>query len=557
MEKDTNIELFENTRESQASHTASLEKQLWAVADILRGQMDASEYQRYMLGIIFYKYLSENFEKKVLETYSEDRKNVTVESLIEENKDDIVEEMQDIVGYYIETKFFFRNLIEEIKKGVNGLWNTDYLKSALVNIEESSENFNGLFSDLDLNSSNLGISIQDRNNKMAEVILTIGNIHFHLDDTEIDVLGDAYEYLIANFASSAGKKGGEFYTPQAVAILLSMILAYENPNMSSVYDPTCGSGSLLLRVAKEVKKENKQKQLELGENYVEKYVKINGQELNTTTYNLARMNMAMHGLRPNDFTIHNDNTLTKDKFEGEHFDGIVANPPYSAKWTHTTELESDPRFVKAGKLAPKDKADFAFVQHCWEHLNDGGTAAIVLPHGVLFRSGAEGVIRKYLLENNAIHAVIGLPADLFYGTGIATVIIILKKGRKEEDVLFIDASENFTKKKNGNDLDPANIKKIFDAYTDRKDVEKFANVVKLDSIQEEEHNLNISKYVDISPDEVIIDINEVHQEIQSIQNEINNVNSVIDDFVSQLHEVDEIPVIKKAKDTPESPESLF
>lgn len=307
--------------------------------------------------------------------------------------------------------------------------------------------------------------------------------------------------------------------------------------MKSVYDPTCGSGSLLLQILHNAKKSNN-------------HIKVFGQELNTTTFNLARMNMIMHGQKWDNFNIRNNNTLTNDEFTNEYFDAIGANPPYSAKWKHTSELETDPRFVSSGKLAPKDKADFAFVQHCWHHLNDEGIAAIVLPHGVLFRGGAEGAIRQWLLKENAIHAVIGLPEKLFFGTGIPTVVLILKKGREEDDgVLFVDASQNFTKGKNQNYLEDSHLETIMSAYKERKDVDKFAHLADSDEIEKNDHNLNITRYVDTSEDEVIIDLVEVAKEIAETEAKISALTSEIDVMIGQLVEVDEIPVVKRDENT--------
>lgn len=520
---------------TKAQQTAVLERQLWAVADLFRGQMNPDDYQKYMLSTIFYKYLSESLENALMELYSDYK---TYED-VWENEENIEEDIVEEFGYVIQPEFLYRNIVKEIHKGTTGKWNVDYLQTAFNKLqgspkeEKAVEAFANLFDDMELHSNKLGLDIQSRNNKMAEAILEIAKIDFHLKDSTIDVLGDAYEYLIGNFAASAGKKGGEFYTPQQVSSLVSQILAYENPLMKSVYDPTCGSGSLLLQILHNAKKSNN-------------HIKVFGQELNTTTFNLARMNMIMHGQKWDNFNIRNNNTLTHDEFTNEYFDAIGANPPYSAKWKHTTELETDPRFVQSGRLAPKDKADFAFVQHCWHHLNDNGTAAIVLPHGVLFRGGAEGAIRQWLLKENAIHAVIGLPEKLFFGTGIPTVVLVLKKGREEDDgVLFIDASQNFTKGKNQNYLEDSHLATIMSAYKEREDVEKFAHLADSDEIEKNDHNLNITRYVDISEDEVIIDLVEVSKEIAETEAKIAELTSEIDEMISQLVEVDEIPVIKR------------
>lgn len=539
MKSPENDLLSTDRKVTQEQQTSALKRQLWAVADLLRGQMDSSEYSNYMLGVIFYKYLSENLENKALEYYEEYK---TLEDAWK-NEEDAREELLEYFGYIIEPKYLYRNIVKEIHKGVQGDWSVDYLQTAFNNLQSSPveekavQAFSNLFDNLDLTSNKLGLTIKARNNKMAEVILKIAEIDFHLKDAKIDVLGDAYEYLIANFASEAGKKGGEFYTPQQVSSLVSMILAYENPNMQSVYDPTCGSGSLLLQILHHANTENK-------------YVNLSGQELNTSTFDLARMNMIMHGQKFDQFTIKNNNTLTDDEFTNEYFDAIGANPPYSAKWKHTKELETDERFVQSGKLAPKDKADFAFVQHCWHHLNDNGVAAIVLPHGVLFRGGAEGEIRKWLIEQNAIHAVIGLPEKLFFGTGIPTIIVVLKKGREDDDgIMFIDASQNFSKGKNQNFLDDSHLNQIMKAYKDREDVEKFAHLSDNKEMKKNEYNLNITRYVDTSEDEVIIDLEEVSRNIQEIESKISSLDSEISSLISQLVPVDSIPVIKREEES--------
>lgn len=518
---------------SADSHSSVLKRQLWGVADLLRGQMDSSEYSKYMLSLIFYKFLSEQLENRLLSGAYSDYSDY--ESLIQ-NEEDAVEDITDEMGYYIAPEHLYRNIVKEIHKGVLGEWNTEYLKTALNKLQESpveqkaKEAFEGLFDDMDLDSKKLGLDISQRNRKMAEIILKISQIDFHLEDTEIDVLGDAYEYLIGNFASEAGKKGGEFYTPQAVSLLISQVLAYERAEMETVYDPTCGSGSLLLQVVKHANKASK-------------YVKLFGQELNTSTSTIARMNMIIHGQKYDQFSIKNNNTLTHDEFSNEFFDAIGANPPYSAKWAHTPELETDSRFVQSGRLAPKDKADFAFVQHCWSHLKDDGVAAIVLPHGVLFRGGAEGVIREWLVKENAIHAIIGLPEKLFFGTGIPTIVIVLKKGRNTDDgILFIDASQEFSKGKKQNKLESQHIEKILDAYKNRESVEKFAEMVDDEEVEKNGYNLNITRYVDISEDEVIIDLDEVKKEIQVIKTKIALVDEEISNLAGQLVEVDEIPI---------------
>ncbi len=348
------------------------------------------------------------------------------------------------------------------------------LTKALKLVEESAlghdseQDFTGLFEDVDLTSSKLGRTVGQKNTLISEVIKHLDEIKFKHEDTEIDVLGDAYEYLIGEFASGAGKKAGEFYTPQQVSKILAKLVTVGKKKLKSVYDPTCGSGSLLLRVAKESKVSH-----------------FYGQELNTTTYNLARMNMILHDVKFSDFDILQGDTLEEPHHKEERFEAVVANPPFSAKWSANQIFLSDERFASYGKLAPKTKADFAFVQHMIHQLDDNGTMATVLPHGVLFRRAAEGVIRKYLIEEkNYLDAVIGLPANIFYGTSIPTCILVFKKCREVSDnVLFIDASKLSEKNKNQNYLSDKDVKKIIETYKKREEIEKFSHLTTMEEIK--------------------------------------------------------------------------
>ena len=539
-------------RDEILKHKALLEKQLWAIADELRGNMDASEYQKYMLGILFYKYLSELSYQKATEIL--DGEGLTFEEAWAkpEYQAALKTALLQDEGYYIEPEHLYHNLIAEINKGSQGNWSTDLLDTAFNHLISSTagtanqNDFEGLFDDINLTSNGLGGNPEARNQRMGKIIQKIGEINFLLGQTEIDVLGDAYEYLIGQFASGAGKKGGEFYTPPAVSRLVSQILAIEKPNFESVYDPTCGSGSLLLRIAKESKA---RKEL----------ITLYGQELNTTTYNLARMNMILHEVKLDRFEIKNGNTLENDLHAGVTVDVIGANPPYSAKWEHTTALEQDPRYAPYGKLAPKDKADYAFVLNMLHHLKDDGVAAVVLPHGVLFRGGAEGAIRKSLVERNLIHAVIGLPSNLFYGTSIPTCILVLKKGRKDDEkVLFIDSSNNFDKGKNQNFLSEINIQTILDAYKvlslskdQQKVQEKFSALVTRELLAENDYNLNIPRYVETAEAEKLIDLNlinlnfaELAEKERQIQEEINKMN---DEILMGITHTDELEKIFESK----------
>ena len=383
----------------------------------------------------------------------------------------------------------------------------------------SQDDFSNLFEDVDLNSSKLGRSDDDKNKLISKILLNLNDIDFKLDDDESDILGDAYEYLISQFASSAGKKAGEFYTPQEVSKILAKIVTLGKNKLRNVYDPTCGSGSLLLRVSKEA---------QVGD--------FCGQELNQTTYNLARMNMILHGVKYGDFDIKQGDSLEFPQHLDTKFEAIVANPPFSAKWSADKRFLDDERFSAYGKLAPKSKADYAFLQHMIYHLDENGTMAIVLPHGVLFRGAAENVIRKYLVEEkNYLDAVIGLPANVFYGTSIPTVILVFKKCREDDaDILFIDASKGFEKVKNQNKLRPQDIEKIVNTYANREEIEKYSHKASLEEIEENDFNLNIPRYVDTFEEEEPIDLDEVVSELRKINEEMKKVDAEIKKYCDEL-----------------------
>ncbi len=464
------------THKTQAQQQAELEKRLWAIANDLRGNMDANEFRNYILGLIFYRFLSERVEDYANKLLKNDPLTFEQAYGNKDYKDDLVEEINSSLGFFIMPKYLFGAMINHIKAGN---FDIEMLQESINEVENSTlgraseDDFKGLFEDMDLQSSHLGSTVSQRSELMAKVMLNLADINFHEDDLEIDVLGDAYEYLIGQFAASAGKKAGEFYTPQQVSKVLSQLVTLGKDEVPSVYDPTMGSGSLLLRVG----------------NYA-KVANYYGQELNGTTYNLARMNMLMHGINYDRFDLQQGDTLEDDKFADKTFDAVVANPPYSAHWNPEGKLD-DERFRKYGKTAPKSKADFAFVEHMLYHLKDNGRMAVVLPHGVLFRGAAEDKIRQYMLEHdNVLDAVIGMPANLFYGTSIPTVVLVFRKDRTNDDVFFIDASKDFEKGKNQNNLTEENVKKIIDTYKARKDVDKFAHVAKMSEIKDNEYNLN-------------------------------------------------------------------
>lgn len=438
------------TNQLQAKHQTELHSQLWKIANDLRGNMDANEFKNYILGLIFYRYLSENLLNFINLELADD--NIIYKDAWKDHnyQDGLISILtgEKGIGYIIEPQFLWNEMIEEINKGEKGRFDIEMLQKAINQITESTigkmskEDFEHLFDDMDLSSSKLGKGEKDRSSLIAKIMIKINDIDFHFEDTEIDILGDGYEYLIGQFAASAGKKAGEFYTPQQVSKLLAKLVTVNKNKLRNVYDPTCGSGSLLLRVAREID-----------------VVSFYGQELNSTTYNLARMNMLLHKIPFTRFNLWNANTLENpyQKHLEIRFDAIVANPPYSATWSVTDKFNDDERFSAYGKLAPKSKADYAFIQHMIYLLDDAGTMAVVLPHGVLFRGAGEGIIRRYLIEQkNYLDAVIGLPANLFFGTSIPTCILVFKKCKTTTDILFIDASKEYESKKNQNLLTDKN-----------------------------------------------------------------------------------------------------
>lgn len=511
-----------------------LEKQLWSVANLLRGKMNADEYKNYILGFIFYKYLSEKLElyvdKKLL-----DRDDFTFNEIKENTKEGkkVLEEIKkacvDHLGFFLKPTELFFYIVKkgrgEIKSKNNFI--LEDLKKVLNAIEKTStgtaseEDFKGLFNDVDLTSSKLGSSENKKNDVIVEILSILNSIDFKLEDSKSDLLGDAYEYLIGKFAAGAGKKGGEFYTPAQVSRLMAQIVSLDKKRIRSVYDPSCGSGSLLLRIGEYTN--------------VASYF---GQELNLTTHNLARMNMILHDVRFDRFNIRQGDTLMDDLHPDLKAEAVVANPPFSAKWKSNDDpqLSHDDRFSQYGKLAPKSAADYAFVTHMLYHLADNGIMAIVLPHGALFRGGAEEHIRKYIIEKqNYLDAVIGLPANLFYGTSIPAIILVFRKCRKDdEDILFIDASKEFEKGKNQNSLTDENIKKIFDTYRKRKEVKKYSHRANLDEIIENEYNLNIPRYVDTFEEEKAIDINSVSKDLKKLSTDEVDLQKKITKFCDEL-----------------------
>ncbi|KAA1036889.1 type I restriction-modification system subunit M [Macrococcus equipercicus] len=508
--------------EAQKQQQAELHKKLWSIANDLRGNMDASEFRNYILGLIFYRFLSEKTEEQIAELLSDD--DISYEDAWEnpEYQEAITDELTKRIGFVIEPQYLYSKMIADI---IADKFNIEDLAKAVSKVEESTlgtdsqDDFVNLFSDMDLNSSRLGNNVATRTKLISKVMMNLSELPFVHSELEIDMLGDAYEYMIGQFAATAGKKAGEFYTPQQVSKILAKIVTMGKTDLKNVYDPTCGSGSLLLRVGKEAN--------------VRHYY---GQELNSTTYNLARMNMLLHDVNFNNFTIENGNTLEEPAVIEEKFEAVIANPPYSAKWSADAKYLDDERFSNYGKLAPKSKADFAFVQHMIYHLDDNGTMAVVLPHGVLFRGAAEGVIRKYLIEEkNYLDAVIGLPANIFYGTSIPTCILVFKKCRQQDDkVLFIDASEEFEKGKNQNNLTSVHVDKIVETYQTRETIDRYSYAATLEEIKENDYNLNIPRYVDTFIEEEPVDLEKVQQELKDIDKEIAVLEEEINGYLKEL-----------------------
>lgn len=518
------------------SNTAEITTKLWAMANKLRGTMDASEYKNYILPFMFYRYLSENQDDYLKTNHLEDYYTITDNS----EREEYLEEISRGLGYAIVPEYTWDNLVSKIENHrIKASDFQDMFDSFNTNAKRNpvaEADFANVFSDVNLGDTRLGTSTNERAKALNDIVLMINDVTFK-DEAGHDILGDVYEYLIGQFAANAGKKGGEFYTPHEVSQVLAKIVTLnvkDTSNQFRVYDPTMGSGSLLLTV---------QKELPNGEK--EGSVEFYGQELNTTTYNLARMNLMMHGVNYRNMELKRADTLDADWPFAEKggvqtplkFDAVVANPPYSQNWDIASiDRDKDTRFKGFG-VAPASKADYAFVLHGIYHLDKTGAMAIVLPHGVLFRGASEGKIRKNIIQENLLDAVIGLPANLFYGTSIPTCVLVFK-GREargdNKNILFIDASNEFEKGKNKNKLTDENIKTIIEAYQNRKDIEKYAHVASLDEIKENDYNLNIPRYVDTFEEEVVIPLSEVAKELEEVRKEIDDTSKELFNLLGDL-----------------------
>ena len=523
-----------NKREREELHRA-----IWSIANDLRGSVDGWDFKQYVLGMLFYRYISENITEYINNNEKEaGNEDFDYAAIDDDMAISIKEEIVESKGFFILPSQLFENIYEQISTKENLEDLNEKLEKIFKSIEESAigskseENFKGLFDDIDVNSNKLGPTVKKRNERLVKLIDGIAGMKLgSYKDNSIDTFGDAYEFLMGMYASNAGKSGGEFFTPQEVSELLTKITLVGKTEVNKVYDPAVGSGSLLLKFAKILGKEN----VRNG---------FFGQEINITTYNLCRINMFLHDIGYEKFSIEHGDTLTDPRhWDEEPFEAIVSNPPYSIKWEGSDNgtLINDPRFSPAGVLAPKSKADFAFIMHCLHWLSTNGTAAIVCFPGIMYRSGAEQKIRKYLIDNNYVECIIQLPDNLFFGTSIATCIMVLKKSKVDNHTLFIDASKEFKKVTNNNKLTDGsedkkdnNIKNILSWYEQRKTVEHIAYLAKKSEIEQNDYNLSISTYVEQKDDTEVIDIKALNEEIKQIVERENKLRQQIDEIILEI-----------------------
>jgi type I restriction enzyme M protein len=514
---------------SRETQRAELHKTIWRIANDLRGSIDGWDFKQYVLGMLFYRFISENLAAYLNEhelksgTRNFDYANLSDKEAEFGRRETVIEK-----GFYILPSELFVNVRNRASNDENL---NETLERAFKNIEgsavgaDSEHDIKGLFDDLDVNSTKLGQTVAKRNEKLVKLLDAIGDLGLgDFADNTIDAFGDAYEYLMTMYASSAGKSGGEFFTPQEVSELLARITLVGKTEINKVYDPACGSGALLLKFAKVLGREN----VRQG---------FYGQEVNLTTHNLCRINMFLHDINYEKFDIaHGDTLIEPAHWDDEPFEAIVSNPPYSTRWEGDANplLINDPRFAPAGVLAPKSKADLAFTMHILSWLAVNGTAAIVEFPGVLYRSGAEQKIRKYLIDNNYIDSIIQLPPDLFFGTGIATCIVVLKKSKTENKTLFINASAQFVRGGNKNTLVDVNQKMILDAFTVREDIAHFARLVDNDELAANDYNLSVSSYVQAEDTRISVDINSLNVEIGRIVAHQSELRVAIDAIVADI-----------------------
>ena len=506
-----------------------LHRTIWSIADDLRGSVDGWDFKQYVLGIMFYRYISENITQYINENeHATGDTSFDYAKLTDDEAEEAREDLVNAKGFFILPSELFCNVHANAK-------NNDELNMTLEKVfkniqnsavgADSEENFKGLFDDIDVNSNKLGASVPKRNEKLRKLLdgiaqMNIGNYH----DNTIDTVGDAYEFLMGMYASNAGKSGGEYFTPQDVSELLTKLAIYGKTSVNKVYDPACGSGSLLLKAAKILGMKN------IRQGFF-------GQEINLTTYNLCRINMFLHNVGYEKFNIENGDTLTEPKhWDEEPFEVIVSNPPYSTKWVGDDNpiLINDQRFSPAGVLAPKSKADMAFIMHSLSWLAPNGTAAIVCFPGIMYRGGAEKKIRQYLVDNNYVDCIIQLPSNLFYGTSIATCIMVLKRAKADNKVLFIDASREFVKVTNNNRLTAENTAKILSAFGNREEIQYFSHLAEYKEITENDYNLSVSTYVEQEDTREVIDISVLNAKISEIVAKEQVLREEIDKIIAEI-----------------------
>lgn len=518
--------MIDNRKEQERDE---LHRTIWSMANDLRGSVDGWDFKQYVLGILFYRYISENFERYVNEGEQEaGDSSFSYADLSDEDAEQAREDLVGTKGYFILPSELFCNVVKRANTDENL---NETLETIFRHIESSAQGtdsedcFKGLFDDIDVNSNKLGGTVAKRNEKLVKLLNGIGEMKLgDYQDNTIDAFGDAYEFLMGMYASNAGKSGGEYYTPQEVSELLTKITIVGKKEVNKVYDPACGSGSLLLNFAKILGKEN----VRQG---------FYGQEVNITTYNLCRINMFLHDINYDRFDIVMGDTLTEPgHWDDEPFEAIVSNPPYSIKWEGKNNplLINDERFSPAGVLAPNSKADLAFIMHSLHWLSTNGTAAIVCFPGIMYRTGAEQKIRKYLIDNNFVDCIIQLPSNLFYGTPIATCIMVLKKSKSENSTLFIDASKEFVKVTNNNKLSEANIKNILDIYSNKEEKKHVSVLVPNDKIGENDYNLSVSSYVEQEDTSEKIDIEILNKEIAEIVAKEQALRDAIDKIIEEI-----------------------
>ncbi|EGR0264253.1 type I restriction-modification system subunit M [Vibrio cholerae] len=510
---------------TSAQQRAALQRQIWAIANKVRGAVDGWDFKQYVLGTLFYRFISENFRAYIEAgdesiNYAELPDSVVTPDI----KDDAIKTK----GYFLYPSELFENLVKDAHNNPSlNIELADVFKAieASASGYPSENDIKGLFADFDTTSNRLGNTVKDKNSRLAEVLkgvaeLDLGDLH----NSDFDMFGDAYEFLISSYAANAGKSGGEYFTPQHVSKLIAQLALHNQTSVNKIYDPACGSGSLLLQATKHV-----------GPYVIEEG--FFGQEINHTTYNLARMNMFLHNINYDKFNIQLGNTLTDPHFGGDKpFDAIVSNPPYSVKWIGADDptLINDDRFAPAGVLAPKSKADFAFVLHALSYLSSKGRAAIVCFPGIFYRGGAEQKIRKYLVDNNFVETVISLAPNLFYGTTIAVNILVLAKNKTTTDTQFIDASGLFKKETNNNVLTDDHIKQIIGVFDSKENIEHFARTVPFERVVENDYNLSVSSYVQAKETREVVDINQLNIELKTTVDKITQLRKDIDAIVAQI-----------------------